>query len=93
MDIAIRHDEAGHRFVAEFGGEVAELTYVERDPTTVIFDHTFVPPALRGSGVAAALAARALDWARASGLKVLPACPYVASYIKRHSEVADLLAG
>jgi hypothetical protein len=93
MDIAIRHDEAGHRFVAEVGGEVAELTYVEKDASTVILDHTFVPAALRGGGVAGALAARALDWARASRLRVLPACPYVASYIKRHPEVADLLAG
>ena len=92
MAIEIRHDEAGHRFVADLGGRTAELTYVERDATTVIFTHTFVPPELRGAGVAAALAARALDWARETGRHVVPACSYVAAYLQRHPEYEQLLA-
>jgi len=91
MDIAIRHEETGHRFVAELGGEVAELTYVEYDAGTVIFDHTYVPATLRGGGVAGTLTAHALDWARASGRRVVPACSYVAAYVRRHPEYADLV--
>jgi predicted GNAT family acetyltransferase len=93
MDIAIRHDEAGHRFVAEQGGEVAELTYVEHDAGTVIFDHTYVPAALRGGGVAGTLVSSALDWARAAGRRVVPSCTYVAAYVRRHPEYADLVTG
>ncbi len=92
MDIAITHDEARRRFVADLGGQTAELTYIERDAQTVVFNHTFVPPGMRGGGVAAALAARALGWARDSGRKVIPVCPYVASYMQRHPEYEDLLA-
>jgi len=92
MDIAIRHDEANRRFVADLGGQAAELTYVERDAETVVFHHTFVPPGLRGGGVAGALAARALEWARDSGRRVIPVCPYVASFMQRHPEYESLLA-
>ncbi|MEK7668955.1 MAG: hypothetical protein AAB409_09920 [Gemmatimonadota bacterium] len=40
MDIAIRHDVAGHRFIADLGGQIAELTYVEHDAGTLDFHHT-----------------------------------------------------
>lgn len=92
MDPVIQHDPAGHRFFADLSGKFAELRYAERDDATVDLHHTFVPPDLRGGGVAGALAAHALDWARASGHKVLPSCPFVAAYIRRHPEYADIVA-
>jgi predicted GNAT family acetyltransferase len=33
----------------------------------------------------------ALDDIRARGLRVVPFCPFVAGYIRRHSEYADLV--
>ena len=36
--------------------------------------------------------ARAIDYARENSLKVRPQCPYMATYMKRHPETADLLA-
>jgi uncharacterized protein len=33
----------------------------------------------------------ALDDMRARGLKVAPVCPFVAAYIRRHPEYADLV--
>jgi predicted GNAT family acetyltransferase len=47
---------------------------------------------LQGQGLAAALVAQALDWARQQGLRVRPTCSYVASYMRRHPETQDLLA-
>jgi len=92
MDQVIRHDPDGSRFVAECDKQVAELRYAERGPDTLDFHHTFVPPAFRGRGVAGALSAGALEWARATGRKVRPSCPYVAAYLRRHPEYADLIA-
>jgi len=86
----IRHEPDAHRFVADCDGHVAELQYAERDAATLDFHHTFVPPEFRGGGVAGVLTAHALDWARASGKKVRPSCPYVAAYLRRHPEYADL---
>jgi predicted GNAT family acetyltransferase len=53
--------------------------------------HVFVPPELRGRGVAAALVEKALAHARAQRMLVVPTCPYVAQYLRQHPEHADLL--
>ena len=54
--------------------------------------HTEVLPAFSGQGHAATLARGALDDARSRGLAVRPDCPYVASYIAKHEDYADLVA-
>jgi uncharacterized protein len=56
----------------------------------VVFTHTGVPPAYRGQGLAAQLVEAGLGWARAQGLKVVPACSYVALFLQRHPEWRDL---
>ena len=53
--------------------------------------HTEVDDAHSGEGHAATLARSALDEARSRGLRVVPTCPYVASYIRKHPEYADLV--
>ncbi len=52
--------------------------------------HTEVPKELGGKGIGSALARGLLDIARAQGLKVVPKCPFVAGYIGKHPEYADL---
>jgi len=54
--------------------------------------HTEVPDALRGKRIGDHLAHALLDYIRREGLKVEPYCPFVAAYIKRHVEYADLVA-
>ena len=45
---------------------------------------TFVPNALRGRGVAAALTEAALKYAEDMGYSVIPSCSYVERYMERH---------
>ena len=52
-------------------------------PGRVVFTHTGVPPALQGQGLAAQLVTAGLAWAREQGLKVVPACSYVAAFLQR----------
>lgn len=54
--------------------------------------HTFVPPSLRGRGLAGQLVRAALDHARAQRLEVVPSCPYAADWIDGHPAYADLVA-
>ena len=92
MDGTIHHDpEAGRFSLASEDGE-AHLDYVLRDATTMETVSTWTPPAARGRGLAARLARAALDHARAEGLSVVPTCWYVAGWIERHPDYADLLA-
>lgn len=57
------------------------------------FFHTEVDPAFEGRGLGGALVRAALDDARARGLRVVPTCPFVAAYIRRHPDDADLVDG
>lgn len=90
MNGEIRHEPTRGRFTLEMDGAVAYLIYREVAAGTLDFDHTFVPPALRGGGVASRLTEHALRYARAQGAKVIPSCPFVARYIERHPEFRDL---
>jgi hypothetical protein len=59
-----------------------------------VFTHTEVDPACQGRGIAAQLAAGALDQVRTAGDKIIVRCPYIASYLDKHPEQRDLvLAG
>lgn len=89
-EIDVRHNAAAHRFEAVVEGHrsVAEYELVD---DTVVFTHTFVPPDLRGRGVAEKLVRTALEWARVEKRHVVPSCSYVARFIERHVEFRSLL--
>ncbi len=62
--------------------------YVEYDNYEGGLDlnHTIVPKAIGGRGVAAELVKYVLDYAAQNSLKVKPTCSYVKIYIDRHKE-------
>lgn len=83
----ITHNPDQHSFSTPEG---AFLTYTIEDGQ-YLFDHTEVPPSLRGQGVAGQLARAALEHAKAHGWKVVPACSYIELYISRHPEYGGLI--
>ncbi len=93
MDTVFSDAPSRSRFELRAGDElVGFVDYVLRDGTIVLV-HTEVDPAHSGQGHASTLARGALDAARARGLAVRPTCPYVASWIEKHPDYADLVAG
>lgn len=89
-DVPVINNEARSRFEAEVDGEIAELTY-RRQPDSITFLHTGVPEKLSGHGIGQALARTGLDFAREKKLAVIPLCPFVVTYIKRHPEYLDIV--
>ena len=81
-----------HRFELRSGGQLVGFIVYRLDGHVIRLIHTEVPSAFSGQGHASTLARSALDDARSRGLTVRPDCPYVASYIKKHPEYADLVA-
>lgn len=82
------HYSAHHLNVQEEG----ELTISKVSERLVIADHTFVPDALRGKGVAKALTERLISDARAHDQRIVPLCPFVRSYAeKRREELTDVI--
>ena len=87
----VHHNIALQRFELHVEEQLATCDYrLESDVMALV--HTGVPSALQGRGLAAALVSAALAYARTAGLKVRPACSYVAAYMQRHPETTDLLA-
>lgn len=86
----LHHDADSRRFSTRLEGHEAELVYSLRDGRMVI-EHTGVPEAIGGRGIAAALVKAALDHARTQRWRVVPACSYSAAYVQRHPEYADLV--
>ncbi|MDX2235036.1 MAG: GNAT family N-acetyltransferase [Hyphomonadaceae bacterium] len=94
-DLAITPEETkrGGRWVARTAlGPDSEMTFHMRPDGALVIDHTGVPPALEGHGIAAALVNHAIAYAREQGLKIEPRCSYVVAAFKRHPEWADVLA-
>jgi len=88
---AVSNNVAKKRFEASSGGKTGFLSYSLR-PGSITFLHTEVPPELKGHGVGNGLARAALEFARREKLEVIPRCPFVAEYMRRHAEYADLIA-
>ena len=90
MDKLVERNEAKRRFELETPAGMAWLDY-RLLGQTLYLTHAETPRASRGAGFAGQVTRAALEWARAGGYKVVPQCGYVAAYIERHEEFADLL--
>ena len=92
--IEVESDAEGTgRYVATVDGDFAgELTFRPDPHGNRVFVHTGVEERFEGQGLAGQLATRALDDARADGLKIVPQCPYVRRFLERHRDYLDLVA-
>lgn len=89
-DTSVRHNVAAQRFEIATDSHLSVAEYLLDGPT-VIFTHTFVPPELRGRGLAEKLVRAALQWAQAEKRPVVAACSYVAKFVERHVEFQPLM--
>lgn len=90
-DAPVRDNPAQRRYEMAIGDQIGLIAY-RLAGDTIDLTHTEVPEELAGHGIAARLARFALDDAAARGLRVIPSCPYVAAYIRRHPEYQRLVA-
>ncbi|MGW5125999.1 GNAT family N-acetyltransferase [Streptomyces sp. NPDC004069] len=86
----VRRADAKHRYEILVDGERAGLTAYRDRGEQRVFYHTEVDEAFAGQGLAARLVQEALTDVRASGKRIVPVCPYVAKFLKRHEEFADI---
>lgn len=80
----VRHDVQRSRFVVQLDGAEAELVYARRGDRAIDLQHTEVPPSERNQGIADALVRAAVAYAREQELRVIPTCPYVLAWFRRH---------
>lgn len=90
--IDVEYRPAERRFVATVADSDGEA-YIDVVPAnkTWTLVHTQVPPSMAGGGVGSKLVKSALDHARSVGVGIIPRCPFVAAYIRRHPQELDLV--
>jgi predicted GNAT family acetyltransferase len=84
----VTHNEAKGQFEIVLGNERAVLQYHRTDDSITLL-HTEVPLASRGRGLGNQLIRSALDFAHFNRLKVIPVCPFVKAYLKKHPEATN----
>lgn len=86
----IINNSAEKRFEFKVGEDVAAL-YYSMFEGKLYLNHTEVPEALQGKGIAGKLVEGALEYARANNLPIVPMCPYANKYIQRNPQYQNLL--
>jgi predicted GNAT family acetyltransferase len=91
-NLIVRNNEAAKRFEIDVDGKLAILEYIPAG-RNISYTHTEVPRELEGMGIGGKLARHALEFARDNDLKVIPICPFVTSYLRRHPDYQPLVFG
>jgi len=81
----VKHNPAQSRYELDTEHGTAVAIYRQQGDRA-IFTHTEVPPADEGKGIGSHLVRAALDDTRRRGLKIVPACSFVAAFMRRHPE-------
>ena len=90
-NLTVQDNPDRSRYEIFVDGDLAGYSmYIDRGDARVLL-HTVIDPDYEGHGVGSALARGALDDVRAKGMSVVARCPFIAEYVTRHDEYADLL--
>ena len=71
------------------GGQGILRYQIQRE--TIWLLHVQVPQEAQGHGVASSLTRAALELAKERGLKVVPVCSFIATYVRCHPEYSTLV--
>ncbi len=87
-ELVISHLTTEQCFVVELEGRQARLDYQISPDTSghgacqINFHHTYVPPEMRGQGVAEQLVRAGLQWAKQEQFQISASCWYVAKFLR-----------
>lgn len=84
-NIPLHKNEETHRFEIHVESHKAFIDYKER-PGKITLIHTEAEPELEGKGAATAVIEKTLEYLEQHNYKLVPLCPLVFAYIKRHPD-------
>lgn len=91
QSVPLRDDPDNDRYVGEIDGVVIASCFYRVRGSVWVFTHTEVDHMHSGQGIGTAVARFALDDVRRRGGTLVPICPFVAAFIRRHPEYEDLI--
>jgi hypothetical protein len=81
-----------NRFELEVSDQTAFIEFDKIEPNILDLVHTEVPELLSSQGVGSALVEGAFNYCTENGLKVIPTCPFIKSYMDKNPQWNDLIA-
>ena len=86
MSAVVRDNPDQSRYEVLVDGRLAGFAQYRRTRDRITMFHTEVASEFEGQGLGGELARAALDDVRRRGLNLLPLCPFIAGYIRRHPD-------
>lgn len=90
MEYTLIDNEAAKRYEFEIDDHRPRVEYI-KVKGKIYLTHTEVPKELEGKGVASQLIRKVLEEVEKHEWELVPLCPFVAMYIKRHPEWKKLV--
>ncbi len=90
MEITLINNEEHKQYETVVEDHLSIVEYIVAQ-NKMYLTHTEVPPALNGKGVGSALVKAVLTDIEKKGMQLVPLCPFVAVYVKRHPEWMKLV--
>lgn len=90
-DLPLINNESSRQFELVVDGVKAKIVY-ELQKNRMSLLHTEVPEALEGQGVGTAIIEKTLQYLKDNNLKLVPWCPFVVAYLRKHPEWKTILA-
>ena len=85
------NDKNGAFFIEIEGKQEALMTFVFAGDDKIIIDHTEVNSGNNGKGFGKKMVAKAVEFAREKGIKIIPLCPFAKSVFDKTPELSDVL--
>ena len=79
------------QFEMDLDGAKALIGFKKEMDGTLNLVHTEVPQEYEGKGVGSQLVKQTLEQIKTTDKKIVPSCPFIAAYIKRHPEYESLV--
>ena len=85
QDIQLVINDKANRFELHIEGHLAVIEYSMKGDIFVLL-HTEVDQALEGRGFASMITEKTFNYIESINAKIIPLCPYIVSYLKKHPE-------
>jgi hypothetical protein len=89
--IEVRDVTERSRYEILVDGTFAGFTHYRHHGGALVFDHTVIKEQFSGQGLASKLVHATLDDVRARDIRIVPLCEYVAGWLEKHPDYADLV--
>ena len=90
-ELTFVNDERRGRYHVLRGKRPVAFSEYELEPGRIVFTHTVVRPEFEGQGIGSRLAEYVVQDAQTRGLRIMPVCPFVRSYLRRHPEYESIV--